>query len=90
MNCETIIEVLDKLVGNIHAIGSTEIDNKRYDNLLNMEEVAYFTIDELLKELPSINRHEYSMSKSGKKAVSILKSIRDYLDDYLADYESEE
>lgn len=90
MNCETIIEVLDRLVGNIHAIGSTEIDNERYDNLLNMEQVAYFTIDELLKELPKINRHEYSTSKSGGKAFAILKNIRNDLDDYLADYESED
>ena len=90
MDSEIIIDVLDRLVGNIHAIGSTHIDNERYDNLLNMEQVAYFTIDELLKELPNIKRHEYSMSKSGEKAFAILKNIRNDLDDYLADYESEE
>lgn len=90
MNSETIIDVLDRLVGNIHAIGSTYVDNERYDNLLSVEKVAYYIIDELLKELPNIKRHEYSMSKSGKKAFTILENIRDDLNDYLDDYESEE
>ena len=90
MNSETIIDVLDRLVGNIHAIGSTHVDNERYDNLLSVEKVAYYIIDELLKELPNIKRHEYSMSKSGKKAFTILENIRDDLNDYLDDYEIEQ
>ncbi len=90
MNSETIIDVLDRLVGNIHAIGLSHVDNERYENLLNMEEVAYYIIDELLKELSNVERYEASMNISGKKAFTILENIRDDLNDYLDDYEIEE
>ena len=41
MNNTQIIEVIDKLVGNIHAVGYTDIDN---DNFVNLKKYHKYSL----------------------------------------------
>lgn len=90
MDSKTIIEVVDKLVGSIHAIGSTEVDNKRYENLRCLEDVAWHIIDELIEECNNSTRYEGSMKASGEQAIKILRSIASEINISLGMDEDEE
>ena len=77
MKAETIIEVVESLVGPIHPVGETHTDGTRYENLRVMTHV----IDRLLFEIDSVarqnkDRHEDSMCKAGKFAAKFINEVK--------------
>lgn len=85
MKVETVIEVVEKLIGDVEAVGETNHDEDAFINLGLMKGVC----DALLTDIyeSSKNRHEYSMEMVGKSAYMYLKDLRDWLDDILGETE---
>lgn len=79
-------DLIMRLNGEIEPIGETNTDNHRYDNLTRLQNV----LDLLMIEMSDIclycNRPEYSMSKSGKQALSWFTSTKEWLDDIISMY----
>ena len=85
MNTETILEVINKLVGNIEPYGESHHDEIAYDN---QEELIYI-IQELIGALGANSRYknrvEYSVKKIGKRAHDSLKDLYDVIGDIIND-----
>lgn len=81
MKAEQIIEVLDKLIGEIEPIGETHYDNKVKENLNTMVEVVGHYVDEIC-EVAQMNSYCASIQDCGAIARDFVKSLEDtYLDD---------
>lgn len=80
------IEIINRLIGNIHSIGSSHIDSERYENLKEYCELSCEMINEICDEAKNSKRFEYSMEKSGKEAIEYLKSIKVTIDDCLNNF----
>jgi len=50
MESEAVIEVIEKLVGDINPAGATHIDEKRFENL----QVMCLVVDELLDRIEKV------------------------------------
>lgn len=69
----TITEIVKKLVGEIEPIGETNIDNKRYDNLMLMCAI----VDDLVCAIENVadknkDRAEFSMKRAGHYAYNFI------------------
>lgn len=78
-----IIPIIEKLVGNIHAIGSCEIDKERYENLKNLHGILFKLIDKVCDEAYRHSDYRGNVSASGDKAIEILKDLKVLIDDTL-------
>lgn len=78
-------EIIDRLIGNIHSIGSSHIDCERYENLKEYCGLACEMINEICDEAKNSIRFEYSIKKSGLKSIEYLKNIRQMIDECLDD-----
>ena len=85
MNAETILEVINKLVGDIEPYGESRHDEIAYDN---QEELIYI-IRELIGALGANSRYknrvEYSVKKIGERAHDSLKDLYDIIGDIIND-----
>lgn len=75
MKSETQIEVMEKLVGSFTALEDASRDDKRLENLQELGATLDYFIGGICEEAFNINRHEYSMKKSGETAVAILQDM---------------
>lgn len=78
-----VIPIVEKLVGNIHAVGSCEIDKERYENLKNLYGILFKLTDKVCDEAYRYNSYMGSVSASGDKAIEILKDLKVLIDDTL-------
>lgn len=78
-----IVPIIEKLVGNIHAIGSCEVDKERYENLKNLYGILFKIIDKVCDEAYRHSDYRRSVSASGDKAIEILKDLKVLIDDTL-------
>lgn len=78
-----VIPIIEKLVGSIHAVGSSEIDKERYENLKNLHGIIFELTDKVCDEAYKYNSYMGSVSASGKKAIEILKGLKVLIDDTL-------
>ena len=83
---ETIVSVVRKLVGDIHAVGETHIDNENYEHLKVMGKVVNMLLDDIMYEATNVNRWEGSVIRNAEKALDILKDIKAEVDDTLKEY----
>ena len=84
-----IIEVLDRLVGDIHAYGETNHDNQAYENLKTYEGVFHQMLSELCGISINIDSYMGSVQRNSEKALKILIEARNEINDYLVDYDKE-
>lgn len=81
MKAEYIIEVIDKLIGEIKPIGETNYDNKVIENLNTMVEVVGHYVDEIC-EVAQMNSYCASIQYCRTIARYFVKGLEDtYLDD---------
>lgn len=80
-----VVPTIEKLVGSIHAVGSSEIDKERYENLKNLYGILFKIIDKVCDEAYRHSDYRRSVSASGKKAIEILKDLKVLIDDTLQD-----
>lgn len=83
MDSETIIKVLDTLIGATEPIGDTRIDEVRMKNLKILVDVTNWCLDGFLrvKEAPCMG--ETSISNAKFLAQSAMQEWRDWLTDIL-------
>lgn len=80
---KVIREVMDKYIGSIEAVGETNTDGRHFSNLKVLADVLYHIVWVIKEEALNAKRYEWSMKKSGEYAVTILKEIRETIDDML-------
>lgn len=83
MKSEITLEVIKKLNGSIHAIGSCEIDKERYKNLENMHTILWQLTNDVCEETENYDSYMSSVSSSGDRAILILKDLKELIDDTL-------
>lgn len=81
-----IIEMLNRMIGSIHAHGETNHDNLAYDNLMAFDEVLGSMIDEIVDEAGKFNSSYFSEKRSGEYALTVLKNLHAYLEDTLSTF----
>ena len=74
-----IINVLEVLIGNTHAQGETNADDKAFERLKVLENVTDWCLDGFNYEAPLANRYEWSMRRSGKEAIRYLRELYDWI-----------
>lgn len=79
------IEIINKLIGDINSVGSSQVDCFRYENLEEYCELVYDMVNEICFEARKSKRIEYSMKKNGLKSIECLKNIRQMIDECLGD-----
>lgn len=84
---EEIREVVDKLIGDVEAIGESRHDEKAYDNLEIMTYVCDALIDEIRRSSETKNNPQYSMKIVGDRAYSYLKDLAYWLGEILGETE---
>ena len=66
-----ITKLLDVLIGDVEAVGETNEDNRRLDNLKTLIDVTNWCLDGLQFAMASgYGRPEWSMKKKKKKKIS--------------------
>lgn len=76
MDKDTIIQVIEKLIGGVEPVGSTETDNIRFENLKKLTEIT----DHFLTVIDDIayrncNSYQYSVQRAGKHCSEFLDKI---------------
>lgn len=68
-------EVVKKLIGPIQPVGSSNVDDKRFENLKAMTEL----VDKLLKDIDAVIYHKYcvayTMKRAGKHADEFFTKL---------------
>lgn len=86
MKQETLLEVIDKLIGSCYPYGSEHIDKERYDNLL----LKIAVVDKLCEDIQDAGElysdYRGSILNIANKANQYLTELRDRLNeiDYLS------
>lgn len=76
MKEKQIIEVIDKLVGEITPIGETNYDNKVKNNLKVMVEIVGHYVDEIC-EIAQTNSYMASIQDCKKIAEDFIRGLKD-------------
>jgi hypothetical protein len=71
----TNYEIVMKLIGHVHPVGSTHFDDESFENLKELTELT----DQLLNTIHKISefksQHQYSMKRAGEHCSKFLDSI---------------
>ena len=86
---DIVIEVLLNFLSPSKAIGSTEYDNKAYDNLKSLCYIHDYCYD-LIRENVELKGNEYSVKRSREYAIKHLKESIENMKDLLKDLEGGE
>lgn len=86
---DVVIEVLLEFLSPATAIGSTEHDNKAYDNLKSLCYIHDYCYD-LIKDNAELKGNEYSVERSREYAIKHLKFSIETMTDLLKDLEGSE
>lgn len=81
MKEETLLEVIEKLIGNCYPYGSEHIDNERYENLILKIAVVESLVDEIIDAGKFYRHGEYSILRIANKANQYLTELRDRLNE---------
>jgi hypothetical protein len=74
-----IPEIVKKLIGSIEPRGDSQIDEKRYENLIEHSYLVSDLIENLIFVSKYKDSYEGSVSKLGKRAYTELLELRDCL-----------
>jgi len=69
----TYFEIVNKLIGNIEPVGSTHIDEKRFENLKEMCHLVNCLVSQIDEvSYKNKDRQEHSMKEMGEYAYKFL------------------
>lgn len=84
MKPDTVIDVMEKLVGPIEPVADTTIDDERYDNLLMYQYIVDYMIDQIIMIARFYYKDIYgSREKAGKRCAEWLDKEAHYMLDQL-------
>ena len=78
-----LADIIMELIGEIEPVGETNTDDKRFDNLLRLQNTVDILLDEIYYVTPYIGKYAYSMHRSGKQAVSWMQEKQEWLNGIL-------
>ena len=87
MEAETVIEVVKKLVGEVDATGSSNINRERLENLEVMTEVVDELMEEIISSSGTKDDYRRSVQQIGKYAFEYLKKWKETLDEIVGETE---
>lgn len=90
MDSETVIKVINALVGSIEPYGSSHIDSVRTENLKVLLEVMDNYIAKIDNVVKYRNRPEYSMKNMGEMAYEWFVDLKGYVDAFMEEYGEKE
>lgn len=73
---EVVAQVIEKLIGEVGPIGSTEIDDERFENLKSLCELTEYLVNKIAKLSEKRTRSEYSVRRAGAYANAFLIKSR--------------
>lgn len=76
MKAETVIEVVEKLIGCVEAIGETNHDNQAYENLDVMIDVCNALLDDIYIASKTKDCPQYSMKQIGCHAFGFIEDLK--------------
>lgn len=82
---DEIADIVMKLTGEVAPVGSSEVDSKRFDNIVLLMNVVDILIDEIQLQVPCQNSYEASVKKIGLEAVKWVMEKQEYFDNYFDD-----
>ena len=84
------LDAIKSIIGEIESIGSTEEDEKAYQNLLEFQPIIRDLVQMILNECCSFKAYQHSKKVSGKKAIDIIedlhirtKEVLDEMEEYI-------
>ena len=80
-----IADIVIKLIGEVSPVGSSEVDSKRFDNILLLMNVVDILIDEIQLQVPCQNDYAASVKKIGLEAAKWVMEKKAYFDNYFDD-----
>lgn len=80
MNSNTIIEVLNCLIGSTEPYGSSHIDEQREENLKTLIDITNWCLDGIAYASEYKNRQEYSMRQIGQRAFACLDDYKTWIE----------
>lgn len=83
---EQLANLVMQLNGEINPIGETNIDDIRFNNLIQLQNTMELLIGEIIEVCKYCDRYEYSMSKAGKQALNWITGTQIWLSDTISDY----
>lgn len=75
----TISELISKLNGPIEAVGATEIDEIRYNNLVNLNNITMDILSKFVDIANNTPSYEYSVERNRKFAKKCIENFKTYL-----------
>ena len=87
MKAETVIEVVETVVGEVDAVGSTHIDEKRRENLFVMIEVCNALLDDIYIASKTKDYPQYSMKQIGCHAYAFIEDLAEWCKEVLEETE---
>ena len=78
-----LADLIMELVGEIEPVGETNTDNKRFDNLLRVQNTVDILLDEIYYVCEYSRNYEYSMKRAGETAVAWMEEKQKWLNGFL-------
>lgn len=78
MKSETIIEVVDKLIGRIDTVGESNFDAKTFENLKTATDLVHHFICKIDEVSGDSHRYEASMKRSGEYAENFMQQLAEW------------
>ena len=80
MNTYSIYDIVAKMIGKVEPVGSTHVDDERFDNLAELTALTNLLLTDIMQTAEYKSRHEHSMSKAGNSATKFLDYVKEDLD----------
>lgn len=87
MKAETVIEVVEKLIGDVEAWGETNHDNKAYENLKVMIDVCQALFDDIYNASKTKDYPQYSMKQIGCCAYDFIEDLAEQCKEIIGEQE---
>lgn len=78
-----LLEIIEKLLGEIRPVGATHIDTERFENLKKHEDLIEQLVFKYANLIENIDRYEHSMKIVGERALKFIKFLHDELGYYI-------
>ena len=77
----TKLEAIKTIIGRFDAVGETNTDNHRFDNLVELRRIIIPLVREIIYESKNEKSYQHSVKESGKAAKQILVLIKEMIDE---------
>jgi hypothetical protein len=67
-----LTEIVMKIIGEFRAYGSSEVDEKRYERLDEIDNLLFYLINDLIVNAEQKDHYVASIKKIGKRSYEIL------------------